>query len=144
MFDVGDRVRVVLEGWKEKYPNVYTITDKKSLGNGMNLYKVGYLPDYALGSMIELVEKKSDKELRLFKKTKIKNSVFCPIQWNDEYGEYVFTGTNGDVVYEIKEAAGFSTYEECRKYIDDTFDEPSEWGVFEKVVNYKIGDVILQ
>lgn len=143
MFEVGDRVKVILDGWKDDYPGIYTIKEKKQLGDGKNLYKVGFLPDYALGSMIELVEKKQDVEVRRFKKNKEKLSIFCPCRYDSELQELIFTDEKGDIVYDIKEAAGYHKREDTEKEIRETFDEPDEWGIIEKIVTYKIGDITL-
>lgn len=55
--EVGDKVKIVFPKMKEKYNNIYEIKKVKTDCKGIELYKIGNVPNWAIESMIELVKK---------------------------------------------------------------------------------------
>lgn len=64
---IGTRVKIVNEKVKEKYKGIYRIRKVVKRRDGITLYKVGDIKDYALRKDIEVVENKCVKDHYLIK-----------------------------------------------------------------------------
>ena len=53
-YKIGDKVKITLEGFKEKYPKVYTIKEVRKTYENIFIYKLNGVPNWGLESMIKL------------------------------------------------------------------------------------------
>lgn len=54
-FKVGDKVKIVLEGWKDKYPKIYTIKKVLFSSQGYYVYKLNGVPAWGREEHIKAV-----------------------------------------------------------------------------------------